>query len=197
MLLVEGIAEALLLPVIAKKFVLKDEPEKLRLFRCAVFVPIDGVDFEPYTKLLLTAFDEVRIADRLVVLTDGDAGDLTENQVLPGVLRKTTLESAAAKMGAAELLEVVISTYSLETELVIAGNGDLLKTVYVQLHPRSEEKWDAAVAETGNAQARAIQKLFETTRKGDFAQLLADAINTGAAFVVPSYIKRAIDAIVK
>ncbi|MFK3781398.1 ATP-dependent nuclease [Agrobacterium sp. NPDC089420] len=53
-LLVEGIAEALLLPVIAKKVVLKGEAEKLRLFRSAVFVPIDGVDFEPYAKLLLS-----------------------------------------------------------------------------------------------------------------------------------------------
>ena len=47
-LLVEGIAEALLLPVIAEHFTLKGQPEKLRLFRSAVFVPIDGVDFVPY-----------------------------------------------------------------------------------------------------------------------------------------------------
>ena len=196
-LLAEGIAEALLLPVIAKKLVLKDEPEKLRLFRSAVFVPIDGVDFEPYAKLLLAPIDEVRIADRLVVLTDGDGGDLDEGETLPGALRKANLEAVAARLGAVGLIEVVINDYSLETELVRAGNGALLKTVYLKLHPRSEAKWDAAVAKTDDAQAREIQKLFETTRKGDFAQILAEEINAGEAFVVPAYLKRAIDALVE
>lgn len=196
-LLAEGIAEALLLPVIAKKLVLKDSPEKLRLFRSAVFVPIDGVDFEPYAKLLLTPFNEVRICDRLVVLTDGDGGGLPENQELPGALRKASLEAVATKLGAEGLVKVVINDYSLETELVRAGNGALMKAVYLQLHPRSEAKWDTAVAETGDDQALAIQKLFETTRKGDFAQLLAEAINNGQVFVVPAYLTRAINALVE
>ncbi|MCS3806671.1 putative ATP-dependent endonuclease of OLD family [Chromobacterium alkanivorans] len=196
-LLAEGIAEALLLPAIAKKLVLKDDPEKLRLFRSAVFVPIDGVDFEPYAKLLLTPYNDVCIADRLVVLTDGDSGNLVEGKATPGEQRKTKLEATAAKVGATGLLEVVINQYSLETELVRAGNEALLKTVYLQLHPNSEAKWNAAVGEIGDAQACAIQKLFESTRKGDFAQLLADAINNGQLFVVPAYLKRAIDALVE
>ncbi|QWG18171.1 AAA family ATPase [Bradyrhizobium sediminis] len=196
-LLAEGIAEALLLPVIAKKLVLKDDPEKLRLFRSAVFVPIDGVDFEPYTKLLLTPFDEVRIADRLVVLTDGDGGSLEEGEVLPGEVRKAKLNALAAGLGANELIDVVINDYSLETELVRAGNGPLLKDIFLKLHPRSGGKWDTAVALVGDAQALAIQSLFETTRKGDFAQLLAEEINEGKAFVVPAYLKRAIETLVE
>lgn len=71
-LLIEGIAEALLLPAIAEHHVLKDQPDKLRLFRSAVFIPIDGVDFAPYVTLLLTELDGARIADRVVVITDGD-----------------------------------------------------------------------------------------------------------------------------
>lgn len=196
-LLVEGIAEALLLPVIAKKVVLKAEPEKLRLFRSAVFVPIDGVDFEPYAKLLLSPFNEVRIADRLVVLTDGDGGEVAEVAMTPGAGRKRDLEAVAAKLGASDLLEVVINDYSLETELVRAGNGALLKGAYVKLHPRSADKWDAAAGQAGAAQAVAIQKLFESTRKGDFAQLVAEEINNGAAFTVPAYLKTAIEALVK
>lgn len=73
-LLVEGIAEALLLPVIAKQHTLKDHADKLRLFKSAVFVPIDGVDFSPYATLLLTSVNGARIADRVVILTDGDKG---------------------------------------------------------------------------------------------------------------------------
>ena len=194
--LAEGIAEALLLPVIAKKIVLKDDVEKLRLFRSAVFVPIDGVDFEPYAKLLLSPYQEVRIADFLVVLTDGDGGEVAAGVEFPGVGRKRKLEAIAADLGAVDILEVVINDYSLETELVRAGNADLLKQVYLVLHPRSGDKWDAAVALADAAQAVAIQKLFETTRKGDFAQLLAEEINAGKEFTVPPYLKRAIEALV-
>lgn len=195
-LLAEGIAEALLLPVIAKKLVLKDDVEKLRRFRSAVFVPIDGVDFEPYAKLLLTPFEGVRIADRLVVLTDGDGGNLEAGAELPGVLRKRSLDGVATRLGAEELFTVVINDYSLETEFVRAGNAALLKMVYLQLHPRSEAKWDATIALDDDAQAVAIQKLFETTRKGDFAQLLAEEINADKAFLVPDYLARAIHALV-
>jgi putative ATP-dependent endonuclease of the OLD family len=196
-LLVEGIAEALLLPVMAKKIVLKDDADRLRLFRSAVFVPIDGVDFQPYAKLLLSPFNEVRIADRLIILTDGDGGDVAEGQEKPGIARKRNLEALVAGLGAADLLEVVINDYSLETELVRAGNAAVLKEVYLKLHPRSGDKWDAAVALAGAAQAVAIQKLFETTRKGDFAQLVAEEINKGTAFTLPAYLTAAIKALVK
>lgn len=196
-LLVEGMAEALLLPAMAKKIVLKDNADKLRLFRSAVFVPIDGVDFQPYTKLLLSPFNEVRIADRLIVLTDGDGADVAVGAEIPGAARKRDLETLAAGLGAGDLLEVVINDFSLEAELVRAGNAAVLKEVYLKLHPRSAEKWDAAVAQVGAAQAVAIQKLFETTRKGDFAQLLAEEINQGTAFTVPAYLTAAIESLVK
>ncbi|MGM5049537.1 ATP-dependent nuclease [Tardiphaga sp. 604_B6_N1_1] len=116
-LLVEGIAEALLLPVMAKKVVFKDDADKLRLFRSAVFVPIDGVDFQPYAKLLLSPFNEVRIADRLVVLTDGDGGEVEQGAETPGAARKRDLEATAAGLGATDLLDVVTNEYSLETEI--------------------------------------------------------------------------------
>jgi putative ATP-dependent endonuclease of OLD family len=195
-LLVEGIAEALLLPVIAKKVVLKDDVEKLRLFRSAVFVPIDGVDFEPYAKVLLSPYQDVRIADRLVVLTDGDGGDVPAGQETPGWARKRVLTALAAELGAAALLDVVVNDYSLESELVRAGNAATMRAAYLTLHPRSADKWDAAVGQVGAAQAAAVQELFETTRKGDFAQVLADAINEGAAFTVPAYLNQAIEALV-
>lgn len=195
-LLAEGIAEALLLPVIAKKIVLENQSEKLRLFRSAVFVPIDGVDFEPYVKFLLTPFGNVRVADKLVVLTDGDGGGLQTGAESPGQRRKRSLEAVATDLGAGESFDVVINDYSLETELVRAGNAELLKRVYLTLHPRSEAKWSAAVARGGSDQALAIQQLFETTPKGDFAQLLAEEINAGQAFTVPGYLAHAINSLV-
>lgn len=196
MLLVEGIAEALLLPVIAKKFVLRDEPDKYRLFRSAVFVPIDGVDFAPYVKLLLAKINSVRIADSVTVITDGDRTVSNSAAESPGSLRKAALKLIAGEYDADDLLNVHINTYSLETELILAGNEAIMKEVYLGLHPRSEQKWTEAIAKIGHAKADAIQALFGDTRKGDFAQILAEKIDGNPAFVVPGYLKDAIESVV-
>ncbi len=196
-LLVEGIAEALLLPVIAKHYVLKDRPAELRIFRSAVFVPIDGVDFAPYAKALLSPFDGVRIADRLVIVTDGDKHTKDDGETATGDNRKTDLDELAAEKGAADVLDVFVNTYSLETELVAAGNAADMKEVYLHLHPRSGAKWDEAIAKEGDDRAKAIQELFKNTPKGDFAQLLAEKVAASDSFNVPVYIRDAIEALVK
>ena len=196
-LLVEGIAETLLIPAIAKCHVLKDRSSDLRIFRSAVFVPIDGVDFVPYAKALLTPYSGVRIADRLVIVTDGDKQTVKEGQELPGDRRKAILDSLATKNQASSVLDVIVSKYSLEAELVASGNSLLMKDVYLTLHRHSEEKWSAAVEKTPDDQARSIQELFRSTPKGDFAHLLADKIATTESFAVPDYIRLAIDALVK
>lgn len=209
-LLLEGIAEALLLPAIAKHVVLRDRPEKLRLFRSAVFVPIDGVDFEPYVRLLLSPVNMARIADRVVVVTDRDPEEPVEAKtdaaastavvkapLAPaGERRAGTLETVARDLGASDHLSVFINTVSLESELLGAGNATVMKSAYLALRPRSEANWDAALAKSGDEQARAFQKLFETTRKGDYAQVLAQQIEDGAAFTAPQYLTDAIEALV-
>ena len=224
-LLAEGIAEALLLPVIAEHFTLKDHPEKLRLFRSAVFVPIDGVDFMPYVNLLTRQINEARIAERVVVMTDGDHGvgqgdddeecaDAADEeddgeeiepgadgeQLIPGERRKRALEALAKTNGAEGILSAVTSRYSLESELLEAGNGAILRAAYVSLHKRSGKKWDKAAALEGDARAKAIQKLFKNARKGDFAQTLADLIEkipeNGHTFAVPKYIADTIREVV-
>ena len=196
-LLVEGIAEALLLPVIAKRYVLQEDQEKFRIFRSAVFVPIDGVDFECYLRLLLTPYGNIRIADRVVVITDGDRTNQASGVATPGELRKNTYEQVATNLAASQMFHVIINTYSLETELVNAGNGALLREVYLKLHPKSEARWDTAVALTGDARAAAVQGLFKDTPKGDFAQLLAEAIRDAANFSVPTYLRTAIEVLVQ
>lgn len=196
-LLVEGIAEALLFPIIAKHHVLKGNPKALRTFRSAVFVPIDGTDFAPYTRVLLTPYKGTRIADRLVIVTDGDKTTVEAGEELPGISRKVRFEALAAGAGAADALDVFVNTYSLESDMVAAGNADLLKKVYLALHPKSETKWNTAVSKTGDEQACAIQELFGTTRKGDFAHILADHIAAGEEFTVPAYIRQAIEALVQ
>jgi len=225
-LLVEGIAEALLLPVIAEHHTLKAEPEKLRLFRSAVFVPIDGVDFAPYVNLLTCTLNGARIAERVVVMTDGDhgvgeeeedepaaaaaeppeavapavaapAGRSAEAALIPGERRKRALDALAKTNGASSMMETVTSRYSLENEMLEAGNGDILRAAYLTLHKRSGPKWDAAAILTGDKRAKAIQTIFKDARKGDFAQVLAALIEKGEhSFAVPDYIDRTIREVV-
>jgi putative ATP-dependent endonuclease of OLD family len=145
----------------------------------------------------LSPINEVRIADRVVVMTDGDKMTVADGKTVPGELRRTALEAVAKELDASTLFSAVVNTYSLEPELVAAGNVDLIKTVYLQLHKNSESKWSDAVAKADDEQARAIQTLFESTRKGDFAHILAEKIAQGEAFTVPAYIKEAIEALVK
>jgi len=71
-LLVEGIAESLLLPVIARRHVLKGKDNEWMRFKGTVIVPIEGVDFRPYVEILVGSKDGARIADRVVVVTDAD-----------------------------------------------------------------------------------------------------------------------------
>jgi putative ATP-dependent endonuclease of OLD family len=143
------------------------------------------------------SFNGTRIADRLVVITDGDKTLSDEGEILPGLRRKSALDALAAANGAKEILDVFVNTYSLESELVAAGNDAMMKEVYVKLHQQSEEKWNDAVSLTRDASAKSIQDLFVATRKGDFAQLLGEKIDCGGAFFVPEYIRLAIEALVR
>lgn len=220
-LLVEGIAEALLLPVIAEHHTLKDAPDKLRLFRSAVFVPIDGVDFMPYANLLTATLNGARISERVVVMTDGDRGkgankedgdseesaddakitdgsnEGDESELLPGERRKIALDALATENGASDCLAAITSTYTLDTELLDAGNSAILRKAYLTLHPKSAKNWDEAVALAGDERARAVDKIFKGARKGDFAQVLADLIEGKKdTFHVPGYIAKAIQEVV-
>ncbi|MFE2060609.1 ATP-dependent endonuclease [Streptomyces sp. NPDC059446] len=77
-ILVEGLAEALLIPAFAD-IVLSSLPEAEQrrakaVFRGTCIVAVDGVDFTPYLRALLVEAGGARIADRVVVITDQDPG---------------------------------------------------------------------------------------------------------------------------
>ena len=116
---------------------------------------------------------------------------------LPGEKRKAALEKLAEDLDATAHLAVLTSTYSLEAELLEAGNGNILRKAYLTLHQRSQKKWDAVAALSGDERAQAVHDLFKTTRKGDFAQVLARLVEDGEdTFVVPDYMAAAIQAVV-
>ncbi|ARP98108.1 ATP-dependent nuclease [Pseudorhodoplanes sinuspersici] len=189
-LLVEGIAEALLMPVIARHCIFNTDPHALQRFRGAVVVAIDGVDFAPYVHILLHPCEGATIADRVVVITDADPHS-------PGN-RKADLEARATEWGVADRLNVLTNAVTLEHELYSAGNGALLREVFLLLHPQSAQRWTSDVDGVAAADRPAafVQLLKATsTRKGDFAQQLAERIVAGSAFTVPNYLRDAIIAV--
>ncbi|MFK3818037.1 ATP-dependent nuclease [Pseudomonas sp. NPDC089407] len=186
-ILVEGIAEALLLPVLAQKLVLVGDADGWLRFKGTVIVPIEGVDFRPYVEVLLRPHGDARIADRLIVITDAD----------PTVLgnRRVDLENLAVTHGAPQALTVLTNRHTLEHEVFSAGNEAFLKGVFLRLHRNSRRDWEDRI-ERIPVQDRpdAFLRLIETkkTRKGDLAQAMASRIAAGEPFVVPPYLADAI-----
>jgi putative ATP-dependent endonuclease of OLD family len=186
-ILVEGIAEALLLPVLAQRIVLAENPTGWLRFKGTVIVPIEGVDFRPYVEVLLRPYGDARIADRLIVITDAD----------PSVLgnRRSDLEALATRHGAPQALTVLTNQRTLEHEIFAAGNESFLKSVFLRLHRNSRYDWadrieNIAVQDRPDAFLALIEA--KKTRKGDLAQMIASRIEAGDMFVVPGYLTDAI-----
>ena len=187
-LLVEGIAESLLLPVIARRHVLKGKDNEWMRFKGTVIVPIEGVDFRPYVEILVGSKDGARIADRVVVVTDADPS--VEGN------RKEDLEKLAVRLGAGDVVHVYTNQHTLEHELFNAGNEALLRRAFLTLHPRSANDWAMQIESAAQAvRADAFLTLIteKRTRKGDLAQRIALCIEEGDLFNVPDYLKQAIE----
>ena len=189
-MLVEGIAESLLIPVIAKHIVLKGKQDAWLRFRGSIVVPIDGVDFKPYVEVLLSPKNGARIADLVVVVTDADP-------TVPGN-RKLDLEKLASDFGSASNLRVLTNQQTLEQELFAAGNERVLKEAFLALHPNSEADWSKGIESVseGRRPGAFVELLKKKrTRKGDLAQQIASWITSGTPFAVPKYLQDAIEAI--
>jgi putative ATP-dependent endonuclease of OLD family len=201
--LVEGIAEAIVIPELVRAQCGGDEA-KLRHLAGTSFVAIDGVDFEPYLKLLLSG--EAHRVDKVIVVTDGDPVTKPAPKRLGDERRKRYLEQFPDD----DRLEVFVGGTTLEAELFsMVGNEDALKQAFVKMHPRSEDKWDGLFSKLGDdpvARAKAFASAIKTKDgdidlgKGDFAQLVCEAIEAKKAegdyeFELPAYLKAAIEAL--
>jgi putative ATP-dependent endonuclease of OLD family len=186
-LLVEGISEALLLPVIAKRVFGEAEKEALDRFHGSTLVPIEGVDFVPYVTLLLTASEGQRIADLVVVLTDTDDSGS----------RVALLQKLGSDLNASGLLEVIPVPTTLEAAIYDCGNSQILQEVFCDLRPSEKLKQaflDDVKSKSKSEQGKAYADLLreKRVRKGDHAQLLAARIEEGASFEVPECLEAAI-----
>lgn len=203
-ILVEGIAEAITVPALARHCILTGDEEAIRQIDSTSIIAIDGVDFRPYLQLLLSG--KYALVDKVVVITDGDKnGSLT-----PGLSRKEAYNSEFADAVTAGILMVCVGEYTLEADLFGPIENDrILRDTYTQIHSRSEAKWKSVISATGNDPTRraecfsaAMHDKSLDISKGDFSQILADALEKKdhdpedkSVFVVPEYLQVAIRAV--
>ena len=206
--LVEGIAEMLLLPALASYHLaapptdLESVLRRRRQFRSATIVSVEGVDFAPYLRLLLEG-DDQRV-DRVVVVTDGDNG--------AGEHRRETYEALHPDAAASGRLHIVVGPTTLEAEVFRhAANEQVLREAFEQLRPGSLARWDAVATAADGKDPQSRAELFAAAirgprsagelhldiSKGDFAHLLAEGVATQEEriVVVPDYLRAAIELV--
>lgn len=201
-ILVEGIAEAVLLPALAEKSVFYSggELDLLRAFRAVSIINVGSVDFKPYIKLLTQEINGVRLLDRLVIVTDRDPtietdDDGNETEVVK-LNRRAELEQLIEDLGAGRVASVFEAPYTLEADLLepVAINGPAMHKAFKKQKPGSDRQWTSFV--TAASPARAFYQKLHAVQgyisKGEFAHDLAVAIRTGDAFECPKYLDLAI-----
>lgn len=211
-ILAEGIAEAVLLPVLARccMFAGPGGLAERRKFHAVTIINIGSVDFRPYIRLLLGAVDGISVMDHLVVITDSDpdpdadaSGDATlegeESGDATTANRPDDLRAAARELGAEARLKVAAATYTLEADLLgEKQNVPVLRQAYRSQHPRSKQ-WQEIEAADDPAKVM-YQKLRKSKKfisKGEFAHDIALAIQDGQPFTVPAYLREAIVSVLQ
>lgn len=168
--LVEGISEALLLPLLAQRISSDLDKKGIEI------VNIAGTAFRPFA-LLFNSNDPVRrLSIHCSLITDDDRS--AAGQISP---RAVTAQGLAGGM-----LQVFIARKTFEYELWESGNSNIMIEVYETLHPRTPL---TSAQDLLNALARNEDKAV-------FAQGLSLRLTRDAAerenFIVPEYIRRAI-----
>lgn len=182
---VEGIAELLIVPVIAKKIGLP-----LRDHAVSV-ISVDGLNFDCFLPLFGASSLNIPVA----VLTDCDPGaDCYPKKSDP--LKPSPTAQSIKKFESVNL-KVFLAQKTFEYDLCLIKENhpillEALKYIHPQIGPTLEAELAAETREHGQC-AKLFQRLLSSTKKGEYAQSLAALIeNSKMQFIVPSYIKNAI-----
>lgn len=214
-ILVEGVAEAVLIPVIARHCVFTgDDPSAAkarRRLRGVSMINIGSVDFTPYLKLLLTAVNGHRLVDQLLIVTDADPdlsspiageGEESDDPSADTIRynRANDLRAAAHELGAADVVHVAEAPHTLEADLLVprSENAEVLQAAYLKQHPRSRSKW-SAIPGADDPAGKFYEMLRENKKlisKGQFAHDVAEKVSGGSDFESPEYIKDGLEWIV-
>jgi putative ATP-dependent endonuclease of the OLD family len=179
-LLVEGIAEAILIPMLSKKFL---EPHKFDLEKEGVeIVNIGGVAFEHFAKLYNNDDEKKRLSSRCSLITDSDPKQeklISDRAIKAKELHKNNLFVSLAP----NTLEYDLFNTSVKNKL-------LMQEVYRTMHPSTDDI-------KGDFTAEVLMQKFSTNKdKADFALELYDRLLNESSFGVPKYIQDAIEFVV-
>jgi putative ATP-dependent endonuclease of OLD family len=190
--LVEGIAEQLVLPLLARKL-------KLPLSDAGVtVVNVGGLSFAPFAQL----FSTDRLPCRCAIVSDGDppSSNSEEDEGAEPLTAEhpTSVEpalSATARSLAgheSETLRVFLAQRTFEWDLTNAGNWDIMLAALKLVRPRVAQKLATEYAGASN-ESRADALLGAVRNiKGRFAQALAATLEKTETFIVPPYLREAI-----
>ncbi len=182
-LFVEGISEALLIPVFAKVMGKEYDLEKNGI----EVVNINGVAFEHFGNLFNSEDSSKNLGVKAAILTDSDSDKKGGD----------TARADKAKLLEKKDLTVHISDITFENELYKpATNHSILNNVAKQLHPISYKRKYTTLGKTFNSSVEF--KDFVADGKSEFAHILSIELNEEleggiCTFEVPDYIKQAIN----
>ncbi|MDD4698393.1 MAG: AAA family ATPase [Fermentimonas sp.] len=175
-ILVEGISEAILLPILSRKFLM---PDKIDLEKNGIeIVNIGGVAFEHFAKLYNNDDENKRLFSKCAIITDSDP---TENKPISD-------RAENAKKLKKNNLEVTLANNTFEHDLFEASeiNKTIMRDVYRSMHPKTEILKEDFTAD------QLKMKLENFKDKAEFALQLNERLNQEQNFDVPDYIKKAI-----
>jgi len=179
-ILVEGIAEAILIPILSKKFL---EPDKFDLEKEGVeIVNLGGVAFEHFAKLYNNDDENKRLLSRCSIITDSD----------PKYDKPISDRAKKSKELLKNNLFVSLAPNTLEYDLFNTSvkNKMIMQEVYRKMHPSTDD-----IKGDFNAEVL-MQKLLSNKDKADFALELYDRLLNEVSFGVPKYIQDAIKFVV-
>jgi putative ATP-dependent endonuclease of OLD family len=187
-ILVEGISEALLLPIFSRIINIGYDIDKNGI----EIVNINGVAFDPFAKLFNSLDKSKRLSSKCSIITDGDENHY-EGNLSPRVIKLNGLKTVNSN------LEVQLATNTFEYELVTASlyNANLIKQIYESMHPRTNLQLDE---DLDSRAKELLEKLESNQDKSELAQKLAYILDTDSEarrlFDVPEYIIRAINWVI-
>ena len=186
-ILVEGISEALLMPVFSRITGAEYDIEKAGI----ELVNLSGVAFSHFANLFNNDDENKNLKTRCSLITDDDTTEETDE-----ITSRAKLASALEKKN----LKVFLAERTFEFELFIAGNKDILLAIFTEMHPVAAGRI-AADADIKVHAENFLQKVIANKAKSELAHRLAVKLASDeeakSNFKVPAYIQRAIKYAIK
>ncbi|HSZ34692.1 MAG TPA: AAA family ATPase [Puia sp.] len=187
-ILVEGISEALLLPIFSRMM-----GDEFDLDKAGVeIVNVNGIAFDHFAKLFNGEEPLKRLHVRCSVITDDDRQDVQDEE---SARAQNVLDLQSGS------LKVFLSVVTFEYELFItAANKDVLLNIFSAIRPRAS----ANILADENLAVHAlafVDKVRRNKAKSELAHSLAIELDNDPAlrqsFVIPQYIQNAIKWVTK